>query len=275
MIRIEHHDAPALKRPAFTVDGELNHKMNQYPLLANLNRNFCASFLGKAGSGKTSLLCSFMQSKNVFKRVFSKIIVFCPQYSRASMKKCIWDCLPPGQVFDDLTPDNISKAMGMVEANRELGQTLIVFDDVQMAYKNVHVQPFLLRMQSNRRHLHLSMAIIAQSYRKIDRQFRSGFSDVFAFRLSKGDYADMFEELVTVPKHAWENIVQSYRRNDLEHNFIYISVTMQKYFIGYDEVVVVEDEENDLEQQCAMAMDDADDANDANNANAADRDHHH
>lgn len=243
-IHLVHHAPPTLQMPTFTVDGEINPRMNEFPLLSNMNKPFCAAFLGKAGSGKTSLLTSFMQSKKIFKRVFSKIIVFCPQYSRASQKKCIWDCLPPEQVFDELTPINIEKAYGIIEANRKTGRSIIIFDDVQMQYKHPQIQPVLLKMQSNRRHLHLSMAIIAQSYRKIDRQFRSGFSDVFAFRLSKGDYHDMFEELVNLERSTWDDIVQNYRRNTIEHNFIYISVTMQNYFIGWDQVIV-QDHESD------------------------------
>ena len=42
--------------------------------------------------------------------------------------------------------------------------------------------------------------------------------------------------------------MQSYRKNKIEHNFIYISVTMQKYFIGWNEVVVENDDDDEVDE---------------------------
>ena len=78
----------------FTVDGSLNDNLNKYPMLSNSNGYRFTCFIGKPGSGKTSLLVSFLTSKKVFKKVFHHVYVVMPTTSRNSMndichKKCL------------------------------------------------------------------------------------------------------------------------------------------------------------------------------------------
>jgi ABC-type transport system involved in cytochrome c biogenesis ATPase subunit len=47
----------------------------------------CVIVQGANGSGKTSLMTGLLQTKQKFKKVFHKIYLFMPDYSRGSMKK--------------------------------------------------------------------------------------------------------------------------------------------------------------------------------------------
>ena len=98
-MRLLVHNKPKLKMPEFKVDEPLSKNIDD-PLLSNMNRSFRCGLVGKAGSGKTSLMISFIQSpKKYFKKVFNKIYVFMPNSSRNSMKNNIFNVLPDEQFF--------------------------------------------------------------------------------------------------------------------------------------------------------------------------------
>jgi GTPase SAR1 family protein len=92
-MRLLIHNKPKLKMPEFKVDEPLSKHLEDDPLLSNMNKSFCCGLIGKAGSGKTSLMVSFLQTPKKFKKVFNKIYVFMPNSSRNSMKNKIFDVL--------------------------------------------------------------------------------------------------------------------------------------------------------------------------------------
>jgi AAA15 family ATPase/GTPase len=51
-------------------------------------------FIGKPGSGKTSLVVSLFKSKDIFKKVFHNIYLFQPSQSRSSMEDDIFESIP-------------------------------------------------------------------------------------------------------------------------------------------------------------------------------------
>jgi len=75
-----------------------------------------------------------------------------------------------------------------------------------------------------------------QSYKKAPRALRQGFSDIFCFRLSHGDYDDLFNELCTINKSEWRQIIDLYIEDEHEKSFLYLHPSTQKVFINYDEL---------------------------------------
>jgi hypothetical protein len=55
MIKIKHNKALDLKIPEFTCDGSLGDHLNNYDKLKFLNSYRFSAFIGKPGSGKTSI----------------------------------------------------------------------------------------------------------------------------------------------------------------------------------------------------------------------------
>ena len=52
--------------PEFKVDEPLSKHLDDDPLLTNMNKSFCFMLVGKAGSGKTSLMISLIQTPKKF-----------------------------------------------------------------------------------------------------------------------------------------------------------------------------------------------------------------
>jgi hypothetical protein len=241
MLKIKKNHGVKLKLPEFQVDNKLSPHLDEIPLLSHLNKSFACSFIGRAGSGKTSLMTGLLQTKNKFKKVFHKIYLFMPSYSRGSMKKCIFDCLPDEQVYHQLTLENLAEVYTQLEENSDNKLlSLIIFDDVQDAFRG-ECKDLLLKIINNRRHLRTSIMIIAQSYKKMSPDVRKALTNHFLFNLSKQDYQTIYEERIYYPKSIWENILEEYRKdNDKKGNFLFIDPEKQKPFIGWDEVIIEE-----------------------------------
>ena len=62
--------------PEFKVDEPLSKHLDD-PLLSNMNKSFCCGLIGKAGSGKTSLMVSFIQTPKNLKKSLIKYMFLC------------------------------------------------------------------------------------------------------------------------------------------------------------------------------------------------------
>lgn len=237
MLKVKKNEPVELKLPEFEVDNKLSNHLDEIPLLSHLNKSFACSFIGRAGSGKTSLMTGLLSTKHKFKKVFHNIYLFMPDYSRNSMKKCIFDCLPEDQIYNDLNIETLTDVYNKIKENSKEGQlSLIIFDDVQDAFKG-ECEKLLLKIINNRRHLRTSIMIIAQSYKKMSLDVRKALTNHFLFNLSKEDYNQIYEERIYHPKDIWEQILSLYRQNnDKKGNFIFLDPEKQKVFIGWDEI---------------------------------------
>ncbi len=240
-MKLKQNEKVILKLPEFEVDKPLSPHLDEIPLLSYLNKSFACSFIGRAGSGKTSLMTGLLQTSKKFKKVFHKIYLFVPSYSRGSMKKCIFDVLPQDQIYNDLNIETLQDVYNKVVQNREDGfLSLIIFDDVQDNFKG-ECEKLILKMINNRRHLLLSLMIIAQSYRKMSRDVRKALTNHFLFNLSKEDFSDIYDERIYIDKNSWDTILTQYRKsNDKNGNFLFIDPEKQKMFINWDEVIFEE-----------------------------------
>lgn len=245
VLKIKRNQEIKLKLPTFQVDNPLSPHLDSVPLLSLMNKSFACAFLGKAGSGKTSLMTGLLQTKKKFKKVFHKIYLFMPEYSRGSMKDCIFDCLPEEQVYSDLNIETLTNCYDQVRANRDEGLlSLVIFDDVQDNFKG-ECEKLILKMINNRRHLKLSLMFIGQSYMKMSRDVRKVLTDMYIFNLSKEDYKDIYDEHIHISKSDFDDILKQYRITDKEtkgKNFLYINPATQRFFINWDEIVLEEED---------------------------------
>ena len=205
-MKLKKNEEIKLKLPVFQVDEPLSAHLNDVPLLSYLNKSFACSFIGRAGSGKTSLMTGLLQTTKKLKKVFNKIYLFMPSYSRSSMKECIFDCLPQDQIYNELTLETLSDVYNKLQENTdEKLKSLIIFDDVQDAFKG-ECEKLILKIINNRRHLRTSLMVIAQSYKKISLDVRKALTNHFLFNLSKEDYDIIHDERIYIAKQDWDAI---------------------------------------------------------------------
>ena len=233
MIKIKYNKKPNLPVCEMICDKELHPKLNEYDLTQFLNCHSTTLIIGKPGSGKTNLLYSFMKSKKLLNKCFDKIFLFQPEQSRASMKDKLFDQLPDDQKFDELTIDNLE----MVDDNLdEEGNNLIIFDDMTAYLKNNDTRKKLKEFITNRRHKHLSIYFLVQTWFSIERDIRKLFSNIFIFKVSKKEFDNIFEEVIEYKKDYVDELVKIVY--DKKFNYMFINTDTQRIFKNFDEIII-------------------------------------
>jgi len=235
-ITIKKNEAPKMNKPNFTVDGKLHDKLDDFELTSLMNRCNFTLFLGKAGSGKSSLLISMLNTRGLFKKVFHSIILFCPANSRASIKNDFWSVLPEEQIYDELNLDTLQEAFDIARMNSESGlKTLIVLDDVQKALKG-ECEKLLLSMVNNRRHNMLSIWMACQNFNGIPKPIRMGLTDIFMFKVNAAEMRNITDELLDIDPAIFRQIQKvSYKK---PHDFLDINQPTQRIFHNFDEIII-------------------------------------
>jgi thymidine kinase len=162
---------------------------------------------GRMGSGKTSLLTSLV--KTVFKKCFETIYVFMPSNSRASIENDIYGKnLPPEQLFDTLTLDNITQVYDEIQENsKEKYNSLIIIDDFQVALKNPEILRVLQKIITKMRHLRTTIFLLQQNFQALAKPLRELASNLIIFNLGKSQLEKVFEEVVQLNKDKYQEII--------------------------------------------------------------------
>jgi hypothetical protein len=241
-MNIVKHDIPKLNMPTFKCDVPLSKHLEEDPILKYLNKTFACAIVGKKGSGKTSLLISWLQTPHKLKRVFYEIFVWMPKTSRASIKDSIYEKLPEDQLFEGVSFENLKLVYDRLKVNSEKGNfSLLIFDDVQSFLKDAEIEKNLLHIIANARHLRCCIFIVAQNWNKIPLNIRISMNDIFLFNISKGEYEKIFDEWLEVNDKEFKDILKLYikYKNIDPYSFIYIH-EKTKFFINYDEIIFTE-----------------------------------
>jgi len=233
MISLKYNKKPDLKVCSMMCDVPLHDKLNDYELSKFLNSHTTNLIIGKPGSGKTNLLYSFFKSTKLMNKVFDKIILFQPSSSRASMKDKLFDQLSDEQKFNNLTLENLELAEELCDS---AGNNCIIFDDQTAYLKDKEVRKKLKELIFNRRHMHISIYFLCQTYYSIDKEIRRLFSNLFIFKTSKTELATIFEEIVDLPSGIVPHINKMVF--DAPYNFLFINVDSARMFKGFDEIKI-------------------------------------
>ena len=232
MIKIKYNKKPNLPVCPMICDTELHSKLNNYDLTKHLNCHSTNLILGTPGSGKTNLIYSFLKSKHLLNKCYDKIFLFQPAESRVSMKDKLFDQLPEDQKFEELTLENLEEVDNNLD---EEGNNCLIFDDQGAYLKNNDIKKLLKAMIMNRRHKHLSIFFLTQTFYSIEKDMRRLFSNIFIFRVNKNELGNIFEEIVEDKKqHIPELIKICY---DKPHQFLMVNIASQKMFSGFNELL--------------------------------------
>lgn len=236
MLVIKENSKPNLPLCEMNCDDILHEKLNNYDLTKFLNKHSTNLLIGKAGSGKTSLLYSFIKSPKLLKKVFHKVYVFQPSHSRASMKDKIFDTLPEEQLYNELTGINLNDVINKIKSEDSKLNNCIIIDDCTAYLKDNENLKVLKELIFNRRHLHTSIYFLCQSYISVPRDLRKMFSNLFVFRVSKQELETIFDEVIEQKKE----IIDDLRKlvYDKPHQYLFINTDSQRLFKGFDEIVL-------------------------------------
>lgn len=238
------HEKPNLKHPKCGCDQPLHKQLDKYAITSLMNKSHYAGFIGGPGSGKTDLFVSLLQTSGLFKQVFDKIYLFMPANSLNSLEDSVLNTLPPTQIFDEVTLPALQAIFENAKADATeatkkkeiVKNTLIIFDDVQDAFKVNILEKYLKKILCNRRHAHVSVWMAVQNYSAIAKQTRKHLTDLFIFSCSKSEMETVFNEKIQTQKHRFEYLLDEVLYQH-PHDFFYINPDSKRIFNHWTEEI--------------------------------------
>jgi hypothetical protein len=88
----------------------------------------------------------------------------------------------------------------------------------------------------NRRHKHVSIYFLCQTYFSIERDIRKLFSNLFIFKVSKQELNTIYDELIEHKKEYIDEIIKIIY--DTKYNFMFINTDSQRIFKNWDELII-------------------------------------
>ena len=175
--------------------------------------HFNWGIFGSAGAGKSSYLVSLLTARGenkVYRRNFHNLFFIVPENSQASLVNGMFREADPAKVFSELTPQNLGHIKSIVEAEALEGyNSCLVIDDQTAFLKTAANERLLKYLIFNRRHLRLSIFLLAQSYNQVPLSIRKTLSHFTMFAPpNKKEYQSLFEELIFLPKDTADDIVR-------------------------------------------------------------------
>jgi hypothetical protein len=233
-IHIKENTKPKLDVIEMKCDKPLNKILDRYEMTKHLNCHSTNLLIGKPRSGKTSLLVSIFDK--MMRNTFNNIFLFQPSASRSSMKKDIFEDLPDEHKFNELTFENLEFVKTLIESEPECNH-VIIFDDMG-AYlrENMQIRKLFKELIFNRRHLHVSIYFLCQTYLSLEPDLRKMFTNIFVFKVNDQEFKKILEEQMMHLKdfqHAIASIVW-----DRPHQYLFINTDTSKIYKNFDELII-------------------------------------
>ena len=235
-ISIKTHAKPPLTVCKMNCDDGLHPKLNEYELTKFLNGHQTSLLIGKPKSGKTSLLYSLFKSPKLLKKTYHNIYLFQPSASRASMKDKLFDNLPEDHLYEELTLDDLRSVLALIKVDHKDNHHCIIFDDMTAYLKNKDTLQTLKEMIFNRRHLHLSIFFLVQTWYSVPKDIRKLFNNIFVFKVSKNEMENVFDEVVEQKKELIPKLCKLVYNEP--YQYLFINTESQRLFKGFDELIV-------------------------------------
>lgn len=224
---------PKLKVTKMICDDPLHEKLNDYDLSKFLNCHSTNLLIGKPGSGKTSTMTSWFQSKLLLKKVYHTIYLFQPSHSTASLKENIFEDLP--NKYDELTYETLNDCLEKIKNDDSKYCSAIIIDDMTASLKDGDVKKLLKQLIYNRRHLRTSLFFLCQTYLSVEKDLRKLFSNIFIFKVSIAELDLIFEEHIELNKEQISTIRKFVF--DKPYNFLFMNTDSARLFKNFDEIL--------------------------------------
>jgi hypothetical protein len=246
-MKLIKHDTVELKPVKMLCDVPLHPKLDDTELTKSFfNRTNFTLIIGTPGSGKTTFAVGFI--KQIYRKVFDKVICVMPESSRASLSKNPFEGLPEEQVFEELTGDTVADIYGMLKDHSgENEKTLLILDDVQHALKNKFVLQSFKKIVANRRHLRTTILCICQNYTALDKSLRLLVNNIICFNLGNVQFYKIHEEHLNMKRETFDQVRKfAYKK---PHEWILINPDSERIFKGFDEISYQKDEDSSSDSE--------------------------
>jgi ABC-type glutathione transport system ATPase component len=181
MISIKEHDKPKLPICKMSCDVKLHDKLDDYELTkCAFQKHRTTAIIGKPGEGKSSLIYSFLKSRKVLSKCFTRIYYVAPANSIASMEDNIFSKLPDNQVFNELNGDVLDEIIDYCKNSETDEKIAIIIDDMASSLKDYQVQKALKHIAMNKRHYHIFQTnIMSQTRKSVPMEVRRHNDNIF------------------------------------------------------------------------------------------------
>ena len=240
MIRIEVLEKPALQRVKMSCDSIIHPKLTKFPMCQEaFSTTHFTVVCGRMGQGKTSLVTQWV--KGMLNKCFESIYVFMPANSRASIENDIYGKhLPPNQLFDTLTVENLQQVYEEIQENSKEGyHSLLIIDDFQVALKDPLIIKVLQKIVTKIRHLRTSVFLLQQNFQALVKPLRELVSNVVTFNLGKSQMEKLFEEVIQMDKDKYQRILDVCFKEP--HDWILINLHKSRTIYRMFDRVVIEE----------------------------------
>ena len=250
-ISIKKNDEIKLNIPKFLCDNDaVGQHLNDHPLTELLNVYGFTCLIGRPGSGKSSMAIALMTQKEpkIYRKTHHHVIIMMPANSIGSLKNNPFKCLPPENIYNELTDQSINMVYNNIDkASSADEKTLLFIDDMTADLKkSKFIMETLKRLIYNRRHLKLNIIITAQSYVNLPLDLRKNITNLILFRPPKKEMELIFTEMIEAKKELFCDVMKI--AYDKAHNFLFVNVPSQRMFKNFDELIFhEEDSDNELE----------------------------
>ena len=198
--------------------------------------------IGQPGSGKSFFAESFF--KKFTKNCWDRVICCCAKNSQGSYKNSYMDSIKGENLFDKLTPETLAQMIALCEETKEEGEaegevydSVIIFDDVSEMFRNKIVQHMLVKLLQSLRHERVTVLFLAQRYMSIPKPIRVLVNSLILFKgknslvemertriehlgnMTRDQQREFFDFIFDGPENKFSFLMTDRRRERLYKNF--------------------------------------------------------
>jgi thymidine kinase len=238
-MKLEKIKSPNIKNDIkMNCDTVIDKKLMEYPMI-----NCCFShsnytvLCGKMGSGKTSLLLKVLS--NIYNRCFENIYIIMPPISRKSIdKNFIEKQIPEDCIYDDLTAGILEEIYLKILDNSENKEnSLVIIDDMQQHLKEKDVSQSLEKFIIKIRHLHTSIFLLCQNFKKIPKNSRQLITNLIFYDMGKSQNSQIFDEVMPISKTEFLDLMKVGFSDP--HEFLCLNLKHNRIFNNFDFEIII------------------------------------
>jgi hypothetical protein len=136
------------------------------------------------------------------------------------------------QVFKRIKDEN-------EEYEDDINHCIIIDDFTAHLRENQGIKNLLKEILMNRRHLHISLFFIVQSFKSVEPDIRRLIDNFFIYKTSKQGLEQIFSEVIELPSkyiYPISNLVF-----DKKYEYLFVNVDTKRMFKGFDEIIIDQD----------------------------------